>query len=138
MVGLRRLSSLGVRMVINLRPHDENGARDESQEVAGLGMTYINLPLTPGTFTLQKMEDFSCLARDKKNYPMFIHCRSGNRAGGTWFVYRVLFEQASIAEGMMEGRALGMEPALEPILIEFVEQMEQQKPKEVCQFESST
>ncbi len=126
--GMRRLASFGIRTVINLRPHEEDGARDESQEAAVFGMKYINIPLTPATFTTQKMEDFRGLVMDKQNYPVFIHCRSGNRAGGTWFVYRVLFEDASIQQGLQEGKTLGMEPALEPILIEFLRQTKQSQP----------
>jgi uncharacterized protein (TIGR01244 family) len=69
-------------------------------EAAGQGMKYINIPLTPGTFTLLKMEDFRCAIKDQKKYPVFVHCRSGNRAEGTWFVYRVLFENASIPQAL--------------------------------------
>lgn len=96
-------------------------------------MKYISIPLTPGSFTMQKMDDIRCLMKDKQNYPLFIHCRSGNRAGGTWFVYRVLYEHASIQQGLLEGRAIGMEPALEPVLIEFLRHAKQQIPREVCQ-----
>lgn len=133
MEGLRRLASFGIRTVVNLRPHDESGARDETPEATALGMKYINVPLTRGSFTMQKIEDIRCLMKDKQNYPLFIHCGSGNRAGGTWFVYRALYEHASIQQGLLEGRALGMEPALEPVLIEFLRDAKQQTPKEICQ-----
>ena len=116
------------------RPHTENGARDESPEAAALGMRYVNIPVKPDTFTLQKIEDFRCLLEDKQNYPAFIHCRSGNRAAGTWFVYRVLFEDATIPQGLLEGKMLGMEPSLEPILLEFLRRAKLEGPKEVCQF----
>lgn len=32
MEGMRRLASFGIRTVINLRPHEESGARDESRK----------------------------------------------------------------------------------------------------------
>ena len=131
--GLRRLASFGIKTVINLRPPEESGARDESPEVKALGMNYVNIPVTSGSFTLMKMEDFRCLMKEKKNFPMFVHCGSGNRAGGTWFVYRVLFEGASIQQGLLEGRAIGMEPGLEPALIQFLQNAKQEKPGEVCQ-----
>ena len=133
--GLLRLATLKIKTVLNLRPHEENGARDESLETGRLGIKYVNIPLTINTFTLQKMEDFRCLIKDNQNYPIFIHCKSGNRAIGAWFVYRVLFEDASIPQALLEGKALGLEPAMEPILMEFLRQAKQETPKEICQFQ---
>jgi|GEM_PF-1235255 len=130
--GIRRLSSLRIKTLVNLRPHEENGARDESGEAAILGMKYANVPLTPSTFTVQKIEELRCLLHDPKNYPVLIHCRSGNRASGAWFVYRVLFENASIPSALMEAKTLGLEPALEPTLLEFVEKAKSQKVEELC------
>jgi hypothetical protein len=59
--GLRRLAGRGIRTIVNLRPHTESGARDESVEAANLGMTYIPIPVTSSTFTLSKMQDLHCV-----------------------------------------------------------------------------
>jgi uncharacterized protein (TIGR01244 family) len=130
--GLRRLISLRIKTLVNLRPHEEDGARDESGESAGLGMKYVNIPLTPSTFSLQKIEELRCVLKDPKNYPVLIHCRSGNRASGAWFVYRVIFENASIPVALLEARTLGLEPSLEPTLLELIEKAKNQKIEEIC------
>jgi hypothetical protein len=40
--GMQRLSALGIKLIVNLRPHDEKGARDESSEAAAYGMKYTD------------------------------------------------------------------------------------------------
>ena len=130
--GMRRLAERGVRTVVNLRPHTENGARDESIEAANLGMTYFSIPVTASNFSIQTIQDLHCVLNDRKNYPIYIHCRTGNRVGGAWFVHRVLFEKASIPEALTEGKLLGMEPVLEPTLLQLVEEALRLRPQEIC------
>lgn len=130
--GFKRLASLNIKTVVNLRPHEEEGARNESRQAASLGMKYVNIPLTPSTFTVQKIEELHCALKDPKSYPILIHCKGGNRASGAWFSYRVLFENAPIPTALMEAKALGLEPSLEKILLEFVEKARTQKIDEVC------
>ena len=120
--GLRRLSELGVKTIVNFRLHDESGARDESREAAELGIKYFHIPLTPNTFTHQKIEYFQKLLADKANYPIFLHCGTGNRSAGMWFVYRVLFEHASTAEALAEAKSLGLQQELERKLQELLSQ----------------
>jgi uncharacterized protein (TIGR01244 family) len=131
--GFKRLAALHMKTIVNLRAHEEEGARDESQQAAALGMKYVNIPLSATTFTTQKIEELHCVFRDPKSFPVLIHCRSGNRASGAWFAYRVLFENAPIPAALMEAKALGLEPSLETVLLEFVQKARTQKINEVCQ-----
>jgi uncharacterized protein (TIGR01244 family) len=130
--GLTQLRALNIKTIVNVRPHEETGARDESTETASMGMKYVNIPLTPSSFTLQRIEELHCVLKDPKNYPVLIHCRSGNRASGAWFAYRVLFEKAPVQNALMEAKALGLEPPLEKILVEFIQNAEMQKIDEIC------
>ena len=120
--GVRRLTGLGIKTIVNLRPHEENGARDESPEAAELGIRYFNIPVTSKTFTYEKMQEVQRLLSDKSNYPVFVHCRSGNRSAGAWFLYRALFEKADVVEALAEAKALGLEPELERNLMPLLEQ----------------
>jgi len=95
--GMQEIARRGIKTVINLRPRTEVGARDESTEVRNLKMNYYYIPVTPNTFTSEKIDEFACILRNEKNSPFFIHCHSGNRVGGMWFVYRVLVEKADLA-----------------------------------------
>lgn len=119
--GMRRLADLGIEVVINLRPHDESGARDESVEAESYGMKYVNIPITAETFTEEKVVQFRELMKDEKNYPMFIHCKSGNRAGAAWLAYRVQYENADLDASLREARAVGMQPVLEPVVLKLLE-----------------
>lgn len=120
--GMQRLSALGIKLIVNLRPHDEKGARDESSEAAAYGMKYINIPLTGASFTREKIHQFSELLKDQQNYPVYIHCKSGNRVGGAWLVHRVQQEGAEVSEAIEEGKAIGLQPELEPIVLQLLDQ----------------
>ncbi len=131
--GMQEMARRGIRTVINLRPQTEAGARDESTEVRKLGMNYHYIPVTPNTFSLEKVDEFACILKDEKNSPFFIHCHSGNRVGGMWFLYRVLVEKADISVALTEGRQIGMTPALEGLLLDFIQRTKEEKPEFLCQ-----
>jgi uncharacterized protein (TIGR01244 family) len=123
--GIRRLEELGIKTIVNLRPIEESGARDESAEAAKFRMNYTSIGLTANTITDQKMREFANLIGDKTKYPLFVHCSSGNRAAGMWFLYRVLYETASVPEAMAEAEMLGLKDELKPKLMEFLERAQQ-------------
>lgn len=131
--GLNELARDKVRTVINLRPYDEKGAWDESEKASGLGMNYFSLPLTPATFTMEKVHEFSCIVKDRSNYPLFVHCKSGNRAAGLWFLYRVLYEDVTEAQAIQEARAIGLEPSLELVVLEFLRNNRDEPPVTICE-----
>lgn len=120
--GLIEIASRGVRTVLNIRPDDEPGARDETAEAGKLNLQYFYIPVTPATFTKEKLAEFSQVFQNQENRPIFIHCGSGNRVGGMWFAYRVLKEGAEWDVALEEARQIGMKPKLEEIVLPLVKE----------------
>jgi len=125
--GLRRLTQFGMKTIINLRPYDETGARDESCEAFNSSMKYFHVPFTATSITKQTIVEFSQLVEDSKNQPVFVHCGSGNRAAGMWFADQVLFQKADKKETLIEARALGLKPELEEKLLKLLSQSDKEK-----------
>jgi protein tyrosine phosphatase (PTP) superfamily phosphohydrolase (DUF442 family) len=49
--------------------------------------------------------------------PVLIHCSTGNHAAAVWFSYRMLYEDASLDQALVEARLIGLRPQLEETLI---------------------
>lgn len=72
----------GYKTVINLRPAAEQGDFNEAQYVKALGLNYINIPVAgaDGLTTANSQALHQALS-DASNYPVLLHCASGNRVG---------------------------------------------------------
>lgn len=115
--GMSQMASRGVKTVVNLRPHSEPGARDETEELSVLQIKYYNLPITPDSFTLETVAEFARILRDSGNQTVLIHCTSANRVGGLWLAHRILYENADTAKALKEAREIGMKPSMEDIVL---------------------
>jgi uncharacterized protein (TIGR01244 family) len=125
---LEQIRDAGFKTVLNLRPPEE-GSLAEKPKVEALGMTYVNIPITPETITEEKVQRFSEIVADPANKPLLIHCASGNRVGGLWFIHRALGQGVPAEQGLEEARAIGLKsPVLERIVLEYVEERKG-KPK---------
>jgi protein tyrosine phosphatase (PTP) superfamily phosphohydrolase (DUF442 family) len=135
--GLKDMVSRGVRVVINLRPHAEEGARDESRELSAVNVQYQNIPVTPQTYTVEKLEEFSCAVRQNKDVLILIHCSTASRVGGMWLLYRVLIEKEDPIKALQEAREIGIKPALEPIIFDLMNTLKASETKLICEKISS-
>ena len=113
--GFELLASTGLRTVINVLP-EKYCVRDEATVVRGKGMTYRSIPFDTSSFRKQTVEQFAEVLKAVKK-PVLIHCSTGNHAGGIWFAYRILFENASLDQALAEARLIGMRPELEERLV---------------------
>lgn len=77
---LKKMQSIGINQVVNLRPVSEKVDFDQVALLTELGMEYTLIPLTDiSTFTpsvAQQLKDVLTLKQ-----PTLIHCASGNRVG---------------------------------------------------------
>lgn len=109
--GVRQLSRLGVRTIVNLRHH--SAVMDQERQLAeSLGMRWINIPIWawsgPSDAQLRR---FLAIASDTAARPVFVHCRLGrNRAGMMVAVYRIAHDGWTPARAYAESRRLGMVP----------------------------
>lgn len=116
--GMKELSEMGVKTVINVLPERECIPGEDAM-VRANQMEYYRLPFDPSGLTLQTIYEFEEKLRTADR-PVLIHCSTGNHVGGLWFAYRVLVEKASLAQALKEGRKIGMKPAMEETVFEFI------------------
>ena len=122
---LQWLNSEGVDLVINLRTQSENDdfallAFNEEEQVAKLGMKYINIPIDG--YDSYTTENVAKLAKtlDGKYKKVLIHCASCNRVTYFMMAYLVDFENYKLAEAVEFGKQLKFTFPLESLLKEEV------------------
>ncbi|MGL5011016.1 MAG: protein tyrosine phosphatase family protein [Paracoccaceae bacterium] len=100
---LAKIRELGVTHIINLGPHSNKGAlRDEAGTVAGLGMTYVYIPVD---FENPTAEDFAafCAALERtKGQPVHVHCIYNARVSAFFYRY------AQMGKGGVEAEAFAL------------------------------
>lgn len=79
MAGLRQLRKLKIKTYINLLPQNEALSFDEAAAVKKLGMKYVHIPVNVASFSVSTIKHFNKAIYPPKDYPIFIHCKTGNR-----------------------------------------------------------
>ena len=75
--GFRYLSTLGVKVVLDLRGHDSRSLSEERM-VTAAGMRYVNVPMTGFTPPTQaETNTVLTLLEDPAAGAVFVHCRRG-------------------------------------------------------------
>lgn len=121
--GLKRLAQDGVKTVISFRtPHEMNDRSivpfDEAAIAAGLGMTYINIPLGGDAhpYSPDALAEFA-RAIDSAEGKTLIHCTVAWRASHMWAAYLTKYKGMDINEAAAHGRAVNMGvPPMEGLL----------------------
>jgi len=110
--GLRMAEERGVGLVINVISVPESKTRirfDERKLVEQLGMKYVFIPVTPGSFSIGDVDKFTAaLASIHDDEKILIHCASSNRAGGIWAAYLARKLGMSEEEALARGREAGL------------------------------
>jgi uncharacterized protein (TIGR01244 family) len=107
--GLRKLASLGVKTVINLRGDDAQ-ATDEEREAKSLGMRYFNVPLSlGGRPSKEQIARVLSLVNAPADQPVFVHCHRGaDRTGVVVAVYRIAHDGWTSEQALREADEYGM------------------------------
>jgi len=88
---MKAAAEAGVRVVINLAPHDVPNALPNEEELANsLGMEYLNIPViwrAPESESLVRFMDVMDSHAGKK---IHVHCEANYRASAFIMLYRVL------------------------------------------------
>lgn len=80
---LAAAAAAGYRTVVNLRSEAEMESSNEASVVAGLGMEYVFLPMAGAAgLTVDNARALADVLAEPDNYPVMVHCASGNRVGG--------------------------------------------------------
>jgi protein tyrosine/serine phosphatase len=107
--GLRKLASLGVKTVINLRDDDER-ARAEGEEAKAAGLRYFNVPFGRlGRPEDAEVEHVLALIDAPENGVVFLHCAKGqDRTGTVVAVYRITHDGWTSEQAKREANRYGM------------------------------
>lgn len=86
---LRDFAAAGGKVVLDIRDPMEVRPFDEPALVRELGLAYINVPVSPGAASDEKLDRILAAVREHREEPMLFHCASANRVGGAllpWFI----------------------------------------------------
>jgi tyrosine-protein phosphatase SIW14 len=107
--GVKKLSELGIKTVINLRGASED-TRKEQAEAEASGMRYFNIPMSGlGRPTDEQVERALAIIDARENWPVFVHCQHGaDRTGVIIAVYRISHEQWTVEQAIAEAKRFGL------------------------------
>lgn len=107
---VKQAAETGFKAVINLRT--DNELPDPAQEltwVEGAGMKYFHIPISvPEDLTPQKTEVFIDVLSKPENYPLIIHCKSGERVGAMFALKAFHVDEKEIEEALLVGTMAGL------------------------------
>jgi uncharacterized protein (TIGR01244 family) len=118
---IKQAAETGFKVVINLRT--DNELPDPDQEltwVEGCGMKYIHIPVSvPEGLSPQNTKVFAEALSKPENYPLIVHCKSGNRVGAMFALKAFYIDEKDIDEALLIGERAGLtklSPAVRKIL----------------------
>ena len=102
---LAKLKESGFRTAIDLRQPAE-GVAIVRQAVEEQGLTFVSVPVSPNTFSLEDVKKVEAVLKDQAAAPVLLFCASSNRVGGVIAVIeyrRGRTKDEAIAEGKKAG-----------------------------------
>ncbi len=99
----------GFKTIINLRMPNEMTKWDEPTKVEALGMQYIAIPVgNANNINIKNSNALIAALEDQNNYPVLIHCASGNRVGALFALDAYNNAKVSKEEALQIGRDSGL------------------------------
>jgi uncharacterized protein (TIGR01244 family) len=109
----------GYRTLIDLRPPGEARGFDEPEAARQIGLTYVNIPVTPATLDQATIDRFLDAFR-KAERPVLLHCSNSSRTGALLYAWLVLEKREPPAKALERARAAGLRS---PEMAERVEKL---------------
>ena len=107
---IKQAAETGFKAVINLRT--DNELPDPNQEltwVEGCGMKYFHIPISvTAGFTPQNAKVFAEVLSKHENYPLIVHCKSGERVGAMFALKVFHIDEKDIEEALLIGERAGL------------------------------
>lgn len=107
---IKQAAETGFKTVINLRT--DNELPDPAQEltwVEGSGMKYIHISISVAEgFTPQNAKVFAEALSKQENYPLIVHCKSGERVGAMFALKAFHIDEKDIEEALLIGERAGL------------------------------
>ena len=117
---LHAAKQAGYKTIVNLRPEYEHRGQVEEASVKTAGMLYIHIPVAGAEgISFKNSELLREALADINNYPIMVHCASGNRVGALFaldaFRHNKLTTEQAIAVGHKSGLT-GLEAVVRKII----------------------
>ncbi|HEY4562956.1 MAG TPA: sulfur transferase domain-containing protein, partial [Thermoanaerobaculia bacterium] len=80
---------------------------DERETATQIGLTYVNIPVTPATLDQATIDRFLNAFR-KAERPLLLHCSNASRVGGLLYAWLVLEKKEPPAKALERARAAGL------------------------------
>jgi tyrosine-protein phosphatase SIW14 len=106
--GIRKLSEIGIKTVVNLRGDDQISG--EQKEAESAGVHYFNIPM-PGLSAPsdEQVARVMAIVNNPENQPVFIHCKRGSdRTGTITAIYRISLDGWTADQAIAEAKKYGM------------------------------
>ena len=105
--GFDWLQNNNYRTVVNLRLPGEDDAADR-KEAEKRGLKYASIEIAPNLLTKETVDELFRILRDPQQQPVFVYDRDGALAGGVWYVWFRLIEEAPDDVARIRARTLGL------------------------------
>jgi len=118
------IKDMGFVSIINLRRHDEDGARIEEEAAAAqtAGLNYVHIPFNNNDPDPAAVDQFLAAFSNPGMEPSFIHCAGGGRAAAMWYAKRVIVDGLDIEHAQEEAKALGLgSESLQVFITDYIE-----------------
>ncbi len=104
------LASLGIKVIVDLRPATEHPTESEARAVEAAGMRYVNVPMKKlGTPFDEAIFKVLALIQSDSGDRVLVHCQRGSDRTGTVIAcYRILHDHWENQKALQEARAYGM------------------------------
>jgi tyrosine-protein phosphatase SIW14 len=107
--GIKKLASLGIKTIINLRGESDETKAEES-EAKSLGLRFFNVPMSSaGRPTEDQVKRVFAIIENSENAPVFVHCRRGSdRTGVIIALFRIKHNGWNGDQALAEAKRYGM------------------------------
>src|SRR5512132_1078399 len=102
------LKKEGFRTIINLREPSEFDSAAEAVEARRLGLHYLSIPFRTADPKDEPVDAFLAAMKDRKLWPAFVHCGTGNRVAALWMIHRVVLDGWNFADAEYEAKLVGL------------------------------
>ena len=106
---LHAAKQAGYKTIVNLRPEYEHRGQIEASTVKAAGMRYIQIPVAGAEgINFKNSERLREALADINNYPIMVHCASGNRVGALFALDAFQHYQLSTKQAISVGKKSGL------------------------------
>jgi len=130
-LGVKRLGTLGVKTIINLRMNDD-GWKDEASIAQACGILYTNIPFHGFGRPSDSQVNQVLQLIESLPGPVFIHCQHGcDRTGTVIACYRIRHDRWSEAKALKEAGRFGLswfERGMRKYVLDFARPKKDAKP----------